>query len=507
MLLTHLLRRCLGRRCPSRTRGQCGWSSACEVLEVRQVPSAVAVGWERLAANQAATVARPRLLKSEITVANLTEQDGTPDNKSLLMVPFSGPVEVVDASRITLKFTTSGKGVAQPGAKSISILSVSVDPDDASQLRITTGQLVPRRAQLKIARGALTDSLDRVLGSTSTSLKQGISETDFLMASRPFRPKDINLFTKDAFPSASTAPLSGSGRILTEQTAYTELRSLLRLRLSRGTIDRAEYQRLLDLYSAENTKQTVPDPTMRAALLSLGGTVASGAIDTVLSGENESGRIFQRVDFDPTLMVSVAGSFPAPNGTEGRIIKFNENLRRTRFEAIGAVIAHEVAHDDATNSRNEEVLIDLVRILVWAQVIRERPRLAKINDLGVRSNNTLLLALLNSGNAAYPRLGVTRAPQIQRDSMQRESHVFVGGSEGFLSFDNYVRTAAVLGGIPDIDTPGNPYLEDFVARATGLSGVGASFSRTTRDFLDAHQQVLSNTQALQLARILRLTTP
>lgn len=479
------------------------------------MPSAVAVGWERLAANQAATVARPRLLKSEITVANLTEQDGTPDNKSLLIVPFSGPVEVVDASRITLKFTTSGKGVAQPGAKSIPILSVSVDPDDANQLRITTGQLVPRRAQLKIARGALTDSLDRVLSSTSTSLKQGISETDFLMASRPFRPKDINLFTKDAFPSASTAPLSGSGRILTEQTAYSELRSLLRLRLNRGTIDRAEYQRLLDLYDAENTKQTVPDPTLRAALLSLGGTVGSGAIDAVLFAQNETGRIFRRMEFDPTFTAGSASASPVSNGLGDGRIKFNENLRRTHFEAIGALVVHEAFHQDQaegffggnSNSRNEEVLNEFARTFVWAQVILERPRLAKINDALIRSQNTFLLAFLNSGNAAYPRIGVTRAPQIQTSLTPRESVVFVGGSESFLSFDNYLRTVSAIFGVPDIDTPGNVSLEDFVSRATGLSGAGASFSRTTRDFLDTNQHVISNTQALQLARILRLTTP
>jgi hypothetical protein len=92
---------------------------------------------------------------ARITVTNLLEADGTPDNKSRLVVPFTAPVALVDASKITL--TGSVRDLVVPEALRtvpIPVLQASLDAANARNLVLTTGVLVPRGARIAVGAGA-----------------------------------------------------------------------------------------------------------------------------------------------------------------------------------------------------------------------------------------------------------------------------------------------------------------------------------------------------------------
>jgi hypothetical protein len=97
------------------------------------------------------------------------------------------------------------------------------------------------------------------------------------MANRAFAPTDINLFNQVAFPWASV-PQVAPGQGPDEATAGSQLDHYLGQKVSLGLINTTERSRIMGLYAASSTKAIIPNPNLRAGLLSLSGTSASGAI-------------------------------------------------------------------------------------------------------------------------------------------------------------------------------------------------------------------------------------
>lgn len=449
-------------------------------------------------------VTDPRIQQAAISVTHLLETDGTPDNKSRLVIPFSQALWLADATKITLTGRADDLTTNRLKDVAIPVLQASIDPANPRNLVLITGVLLPGYARIAVAAGALTDAVGQPVDPQTVASPAGMSEVDFTMANRAFRPTDINLFNRTAFPTATIAPTApGQGPSATE--ARSQLDEFLGRKVNLGRITAAERSRVLGLYDAASTRAILPNPNLRAGLLSLSGTSASGAIDTILTSNNQSGRPYASVDFDPSVVGPSAVTGARANGA--RLIRVNLNLRGESFQALGALLAHEAMHQDGVNGRTEEVLAGAAQAFSWAENLLVDPNLALRNTLLVRDNNTILLALLNSGNRGFPRIGLSIAPPVQTGPPAPASKVFVGGEEAVQSFDHYLRTFAALAGAPETDTVGNAYLRDFVAKVTRSSQTGDGFTLATRDLLDQHQQVLSNQQALELARILKLTFP
>jgi hypothetical protein len=441
----------------------------------------------------------PRINVGGIRVVNLPEADGTPDNKSQVSIPYTGNINIKDASKISITAR-----MTEPVNKSVNIpiLSVTKDPKNPNQLIIKTGQQVPKGATIRIQTGALATNGGANIPGVTVGSPQGISQTDFNMTNRAFKPTNINLFTKDAFPNASVAPVPAAGNY-TEQQATRELTDLYNKAVAAKKMTPTERTQRLQQFNSPQAKAIMPDPKLRAGLFSLAGTSASAAIDSVLTSNNQSGKPYASINYDPATPQGFMGATADTQGN--RIIKVSNSYKGEPIEAIGAIFAHEVMHQDNVNGQQEEVLAQTARAMVWSEQLLLTPSLATRNTEAVRGNNTFSLSLLNSGNNSYPKVGITSAPQIQTGANPVKSKVFVGGDERYVSLDNYARLAAASAGVQDVDTAGNSYLTNFLSKVNKSNVSNNGFSRSTRDSIDTNQKLITNSDATRLASILRLS--
>lgn len=416
------------------------WFAAPEELEVRALLSAVSMlTIEPLAAEISVprkAIADPKLVAASLTVTNLSDEDGSPANSSKITLSFTGPVVVADASRLQM----SGM-ILFPAKRTVNIpiLSVQLEPGTNSQLEIITGVLVPKGATLNFGNGLATAG-GVPLAVKAVKLKQGLLDVDFTMANRPFRPTNINLFSQGAYPNA-TIPTPTSGVSLTEVQARQQLLTVLNQFVKTKDLSKSQVQAVLLKFDAAETKAIIPEPELRAGLLSLTGTVARDAINAVLTADNSSGTAYSALLYDENVTAGVAVSIGLPNGL--REIHFNMALRGTSIQAMGALMTHEVMHQDDTNSQQEEIFSDVARAFTWYQFLARQPSLSAVNSAMIRSNNSVLLAMVNSGDSQFPGVGIKSAPQVQTGVLPSPSVVFVGGLE-FRSLDNYVRTSSFI---------------------------------------------------------------
>lgn len=441
----------------------------------------------------------PRINVGGIRVVNLPEADGTPDNKSQVSIPYTGNINIKDASKISITAR-----MTEPVNKSVNIpiLSVTKDPKNPNQLIIKTGQQVPKGATIRIQTGALATNGGANIPGVTVGSPQGISQTDFNMTNRAFKPTNINLFNRTAFPNATQAPVPAAGNY-TEQQALNEVTNLYNKAVAAKKMTPAERTLRLNQFKSPQAKGIMPDPKLRAGLFSLAGTSASAAIDSVLTSNNQSGKPYASITFDQNAPSGFVGA--RGNSLGQREIVYSSSYKGEPIEAIGAIMAHEVMHQDNVNGQQEEVLAETARAIVWSEQLILNPSLATRNTPAVQNNNTVSLALLNSGNNGYPKVGITSAPQIQTGPSPSKSKVFVGGNENVISLDNYARGSAAVLGVQDIDTVGNSYLSSFVSKVNKSNISNNGFTRITRDSIDKDQLALSNSDALKLSNILRLS--
>lgn len=434
-----------------------------------------------------------------IRVVNLTEADRTPDNKSRVSIPYTGDIRVKAASRISISAR-----MTEPVSKSVTIpiLSVIRDPQNPSQLLIKTGQQVPKGATIRIQTGALATNGGADIPGVTVTSPQGISQTDFNMTNRPFKPTNINLFTKDAFPWATVAPVPAAGTY-TEQQALSEVTALYNRAVAAGKMTSTVRTQRLQQLNSSQAKAIIPDPKLRAGLFTLACTSASAAIDSVLTSSNQSGKPYASINYAPSIPPGTI--FASSNSIGLRMIKTGNDYRGEGIESIGSSFAHEVMHQDNSNGQNEEVLAQTASAIIWAEQLLLNLNLATRNTPLTRSNNTLAIALLNSGNNSNPKVGITSAPRIQAGAVPLVSKVFVGGNENVISLDNYARGSAVVVAIQDLDTVGNSYLNTLVSKVNRSNVSNNGFTRATRDSVDKNQLALSNADALKLSMILRLS--
>jgi hypothetical protein len=420
------------------------------------------------------------------------------------VVPITDRIALNNAQGLRLSAVVQDPATGRNRTVTIPILSANVDPANTRNLVINTGQLVPRGATLQVANKALLNLQGRPLHNVRNVCIQNssISPTDFILANRGFRPTNVNLFLNTAFSTASVAP-NAVGNGLTEAQGKRELNNVLLQQFIRRQVSLSEYREALNLYDASTTKQIIPDPTLRASLLSLQGTVASGAIKAVLTGANQTGKPFAGIVYASDIGTIPAISIRLQNGSQ--IIKVNASMKAEPFQAQSALLAHEVMHQDNDSGQQEEIIAQAAKTLVWAQHLEINPKLATINSFLVRSANTDLLAMLNSGNRSFPRVGITSAPQIQTGSSIVPPKVFVGGFESVRNFDDYQRRPYILAGVADVNTQGNSYLDSFLSKATKSPITQATFSRDSLTQLDRAQSIISSQSAFRLAQIFKLT--
>jgi hypothetical protein len=299
----------------------------------------------------------------------------------------------------------------------------------------------------------------------------------------PFAPTDVSLFTPQVYPSAPPTQPAGPYSF-TEESLRARLSNLLAERF-RGQSRRVRAG--LAVYDSAAIKAVVPDPRLRTALALLSGTAGEAAIRTIQGG------VFDEVRFGPTLpdpffarAIAFVTFLP---GDLKPTITFVERYEYEDPLLLANYFAHEALHQDrSVNSSKEELVNDAIDVLVGAQLLLEAPGLAASGTELARRLNTKILVRLNSRDTN----GLLRLFMTQGD-------VLPGSAISPASFGSIYEPLGA-------DTPGNAALRAMLRAVTGSSPRNPDFDDRTLALLDQCQRLLSPSEVLRLARILRLDT-
>jgi hypothetical protein len=327
-----------------------------------------------------------------------------------------------------------------------------------------------------------------------------------LASHRPFAPGNRDLFHTFARADwADVAPLGAPPlHVATEHEAMEQLRSFLERRFP---CDDFAVTQGLAVYTDPIARLKVPDPTLRAALASLVGTVGQSGIPWLLTGPPilsiEFGLYLLDKEVAPRRF---AGSFHYADGSSQAVI--DGRYRGLPFGAFAGLVFHELLHlaaDEDGAGYAEETVASSLEALVYMETLLVDPALALLPDQLTRfNNNHIALARLNSG----PR-GSEHLTLFVPDGTASIDPL---ASEPITQFaDYYARFSAPDdAGWATLETEGNQLLRSTLSRLAEdhhEPPSDAAFDGDTLAFVDQNQAVLSPTELYRIACILRLDVP
>src|SRR5215207_5668586 len=177
------------------------------------------------------------------------------------------------------------------------------------------------------------------------------------MASRAFIWSAFHRCTSDIFANSGTP--AGLSTDVPEATVTTTLNAFLQKKVDAGTITQAKKDQAMTTYNSAAAKARIVNANLRAALISLTGTFAEGAIDNFL-GPN-----YLVVAFLDPGDASVEVAKTTARDTDGRLRTiFRPEYDGEPFQVLSAWVAHEALHQDNDFKMQEEVIGVTVGTLV-----------------------------------------------------------------------------------------------------------------------------------------------
>jgi len=452
-------------------------------------------------------------LAAKIQVAMATDAQGNALNQSRVTVRFSENINLVDPTAFRMFgyriLTETGTGNAQ-AKTTINITSV-VAGADGNKIVITTDRRIRKNAHLTIFDGGVTNASDSTsIGRQDVLIPKGLNKERFTLACRAFTPTQLKFFDPALFPGA--AALNTTPTEPSTNTVTTQLTAYLDKEVASGFITAAQKTAALAVYNDATVTSEVPAPNMRAALASLTGTIADGAIAQFTTNANVTGKPFTVIDFSTEVSSSAVIAETTGNVVTKRIrTLFKTSYKGENFLALAPFLAHEAVHQDVVgadptlpDSIHEEEFANAIETYVWAQELTQDPTPASAHTELSTHLNADLLAMLNSGLALFPRVGTHTGP-INGGNAMPHSSPNIQGTTPFLSFEDYVTRQYQARNFSNTDTPANPYALQVSNNITGRSDSATfTFSQSRIDFFDNSQQVIGDRNAVALAHDLRL---
>ncbi len=330
--------------------------------------------------------------------------------------------------------------------------------------------------------------------------------SEILATERPFAPTNRDLFHSFTHPDwEDVAPIVfPEGPALSDEETRDALRVFLERRFP---CDPQRVDDGLEVYGDPLARQKFPEPTLRAALAALTGTLGEPAIPFllrtvpivlvhfnvyVLSGEGLPGR--------------VAGAYSLADGTAE--IVFDRRYRFLPFGTLSALLFHEALHtgvDDDEAGLPEEAVATALEALVYMEMLLTDPSLAALPDEMTRyNNNQQAVARLNSGPPGSHRLTL-----FVPDG---EESIDPLATEPITEFYEYYATYSAPDD-PDFrerESEGNELLRtvlETLAEPGETPPAAADFDQETLAFVDQNQGVLSPAELIAVACILELDVP
>jgi hypothetical protein len=321
----------------------------------------------------------------------------------------------------------------------------------------------------------------QVPAETGSAPETGASETltsplGDLFAAGPVRLLDEDVVGPPYYPDAQAFPPAAEPRV-TKNELLREAEALVAARdpsLADTAARRFEDPALVE---------RIPDPGLRAALVSLLGTVASPAVDWLASGPR-----FTRVEFGPVGDGAIARSVAE---TGGQRIVVDSRFRNERPALLSIVLAHEAFHSDGRASDLEELVAVAVQALVHMQQLLADPAIADERTELAQSTNAWVVIRLNTHRTGSSDLRLVLpddAPSVLPGGLERP------------------HFAAFFDPLAD-PTPGNRYLQAVAAAVadTGSDPPAAlDFDIRAIAFLDTNPGPLTDDELTRVAGYLGL---
>ncbi|MBT4139195.1 MAG: hypothetical protein HOE48_14845, partial [Candidatus Latescibacteria bacterium] len=219
-------------------------------------------------------------------------------NTSQITLSFSQQIRIVTETSLSLTRPSINLETGTPEEEEINLLSTTLDAN-REILTIHVSSAIPDSSRLSLTKTIfpqidttgtvwlIGQSYGVILGLwvynayqpiiDEVTLSSPFSPAQATLSLRPFAPTDIDLFTPGVYTQAS--PMTpASGDTLTETTAQTALEIFLAKRIT-NTL-----QQTLSKFNDATLINKMPNPTLRAGLISLTGTLGESGIDAILRG-------------------------------------------------------------------------------------------------------------------------------------------------------------------------------------------------------------------------------
>ena len=430
----------------------------------------------------------------------LTDSDKTKQNASDVVVTFDGNINsTVDTSKI--RFYSYANNTILGGQVKVTI-PISSYTVSGKQLTLHTGVYVRKGAYLTVNAGAVTGT-DGSAGTGAIRLKKGLNRDRFTLALRAFTVGDKSYFSSADISGGVTATKANVAE--SETVVRAQLVDFLGRKVKAGTITTAQQTTALTTYDSDAAKAIVGAPNLRAAIVSLVGTVGAGAMDTFLTAKNTTGKTPITVGFNSADISAGAKDAELAYNSKGRLkLNFANDYAGESFAVLSGRIAHEAMHEggqaNAVDDTDEEVVANFVESSVWAQQIVTDFRFAQKGTLYTTYANHHLYTLLNSGDRQFPRVGLTGAPL-----KNGATNATPGFIKSEASFDALIREE-LAGRITD--KPDSPVTATQATILNALAGgkytTATTFGPTLIASLDMTQGVLGDAFAMRAARVLQV---
>jgi hypothetical protein len=252
-------------------------------------------------------------------------------------------------------------------------------------LATTAGQAAPERIAACPAPKPLPASIKRPpKGASATQL------ANFLLALPQRTPCDVNLFTSRFQPSDSPG-VYPEGPPMQPLPSATPTEAQVRSQLVSFLGGSADMAAALALFDRADIKAKLPDPTLRAALVALRGTVAEAVIEFFLRSAYGAPPRFGGL---PNTIVARANLVGYP---QKKIeIVFNRRYQPEHFALLSGSLAHEILHHDEPTNYPEEVVLNALIAITHMQLVARHPDLGTSGTELSRVMNGWALEFMNS---------------------------------------------------------------------------------------------------------------
>ena len=234
--------------------------------------------------------------------------------------------------------------------------------------------------------------------TASVRTTKGLNRNRFTLAARQFKVADKTKFSADRIAGGVTPTTANSAE--SESKVRGDLDAFLGRKVSAGTITSTQKSTAMTRFDSTAAKTLIPAHNLRAAVLSLVGTVGEPAIAYYLDKGNSTKKDLVEFNFNGAAFSSGARISETTYTSTGRLkTTWNPAYAGESFVVLSGLAAHETVHEgtDKINSQDEEVVANAIETMVYAQQLHTDFRYGgQGTELITRANYRLFL-MLNSG--------------------------------------------------------------------------------------------------------------